>query len=70
MGLGVVMEICELEAGMIAIVSMFALIEPLRLKLNAELEPSGPVVPAAIALICDPDFVPAKLKVTGVLSII
>ena len=49
-------------------VKVFPLIEPLRLKSKVYAEFSGPVVPLASALICVPETVPAKLNVTGLLS--
>ena len=58
----------ESEAGVIVRVNLFEVNEPLRLKWNETLE-SGPVLPAAFALICNPEVVPAKLKVTGELPI-
>ena len=61
----VVMDSCEFEFEVTEKVNVPELIDPLRFKLKLGLLLSEPVVPEACALICEPDVVPAKLKVTG-----
>ena len=70
MGCVVEMEICEFEGEVTVRVNVFDPIDPLRFKLKVGLLLSEPALPEACALICEPDVVPAKLKVTWELLLI
>ncbi len=70
MGCVVEMLICEFEAEVTVRVNIFDPIDPLRFKLKVGLLLSEPALPEACALICEPDVVPAKLKVTWALLLI